>query len=170
MSREDDFTDEDVSRLLLEVMGWVYGGGPLTPDETAVLDRVRAALAAPKQEQPKPNGYAYRYSDCIRFNGGNTVNGELPIEALPYWFAPPADIDALRRENERLQVALAEANTVREACNQRAFRLEAEIERLRKMLMIIRDIDDECKRDGLQTISTAARNFIDDALRREGET
>jgi hypothetical protein len=44
------------------------------------------------------------------------------------------DIETLRRGNERLQVALAEANAVREACAQRAFRLEAEVERLRDEL------------------------------------
>ena len=44
------------------------------------------------------------------------------------------DIETLRRGNERLQVALAEANAVREACAQRAFRLEAEVERLREEL------------------------------------
>ena len=62
------------------------------------------------------------------------------------------DIEALRREIEQLQTenaqlleqlrlanvdaALeeAEANTVREACNQRTFRLEAEVERLRDEL------------------------------------
>lgn len=44
------------------------------------------------------------------------------------------DIETLRRGNERLQVALAEANAAREACAQRAFRLESENERLREEL------------------------------------
>ena len=42
------------------------------------------------------------------------------------------DIEALRRKNARLQVALSEANAAREACAQRAFRLESENERLRE--------------------------------------
>ena len=44
------------------------------------------------------------------------------------------DIETLRRGNERLQVALAEAHAAREACAQRAFRLESENERLREEL------------------------------------
>ena len=38
------------------------------------------------------------------------------------------------KEIEQMQVALTEAHAVREICNQRAFRLEAEIDRLREAL------------------------------------
>ena len=49
-----------------------------------------AALAQPEQK-PEPNGYAYRYNDgVLRFNDGTQINGARPIEALPYFFAPPA--------------------------------------------------------------------------------
>jgi hypothetical protein len=49
----------------------------------------------PALEPPSPSGYAYRYRSlfggtCIRFNGGAEVNGSRPIEAVPYWFAPPS--------------------------------------------------------------------------------
>lgn len=47
------------------------------------------ALAQPQAAQPAPSGYAYRYSDGIRFNGGQEVNGSKPTEAIPYWFATP---------------------------------------------------------------------------------
>ena len=46
------------------------------------------------------------------------------------------DIETLRRKNARLQVALSEANAAREACAQRAFRLESEVERLREALTV----------------------------------
>jgi len=44
------------------------------------------------------------------------------------------DIETLRRENERLRKELVEAEAVRERCNERAFRLESEVERLREAL------------------------------------
>lgn len=38
----------------------------------------------------KPDGYAYRYADgFLRFNQGAPVNGGKPIEAIPFYFAPP---------------------------------------------------------------------------------
>lgn len=40
--------------------------------------------------------------------------------------------DLLKAENERLREGLAEAEAVRERCNERAFRLESENERLRE--------------------------------------
>jgi hypothetical protein len=64
------------------------------------LPVVREALAfcsiahsAPVPVSP-PSGHAYRYPDyrggtTIRFNSGCEVNGSKPIEAVPYWFAPP---------------------------------------------------------------------------------
>ena len=40
-----------------------------------------------------PDGYAYRYKDSvgtvIRFNGGMSVNGHIPIESIPYWLGLP---------------------------------------------------------------------------------
>ena len=46
------------------------------------------ALAAPR---PEPSGYAYRYADnVLRFNDGGWLSGWPPVEAVPYWFAPPA--------------------------------------------------------------------------------
>jgi hypothetical protein len=53
------------------------------------------AATQPALEPPSPSGYAYRYRSpfggtCIRFNGGEEVNGGRPIEPVPYWFAPPS--------------------------------------------------------------------------------
>ena len=54
-------------------------------DYAAIL---RTALAAPR---PEPSGYAYRYADgVLRLNDGSQFNGGWPVEAVPYWFAPPA--------------------------------------------------------------------------------
>jgi hypothetical protein len=59
-----------------------------------LVQELRAALKAePEGGPPSPSGYAYRYHSpfgdtCIRFNGGEEVNGGRPIEAVPYWFAP----------------------------------------------------------------------------------
>lgn len=43
----------------------------------------------------KPDGYAFRYHDCIRFNGGERVNGGYPQGSIPYYFdvPPPAKPD-----------------------------------------------------------------------------
>ena len=54
-----------------------------------------AALKAEPEGPANPSGYAYRYHDYsgstyIKFNGGGEVNGSSPIEAVPYWFAPPS--------------------------------------------------------------------------------
>jgi hypothetical protein len=58
------------------------------PDATVVITALRAALAAPR---PEPSGYAYRYADgVLRLNDGSQFNGGWPVEAVPYWFAPPA--------------------------------------------------------------------------------
>lgn len=131
-------TRDDIIRLGRESQRERFSdGGYWFSMEVRDLERFAALVAAaaeqPKPEPPQPHGYAYRYRDGIRFNGGNRVNGGLPVEVLPYWFAPP-DTEALRRENERLRSELAEAEAVRERCNERAFRLEAEVERLRDEL------------------------------------
>ena len=61
---------------------------------SAVL-AARAALKTEPEGSTNPSGYAYRYHDYtggtyIKFNGGGEVNGSRPIEAVPYWFAPPS--------------------------------------------------------------------------------
>ena len=72
-----------------------------------LMANLRTALAA---EPTKPSGYAYRHADgALWFNNGCSVNGGLPVEVVPYWFAPPAlaaeqpskDVEALRRDAER---------------------------------------------------------------------
>ena len=40
------------------------------------------------------------------------------------------------------------------------------IERLREALAMVRDADEDCKRDGLRTMPSAARSKIDQALSR----
>ena len=49
-----------------------------------------------------------------------------------------SSIDHTQAEVERLRAELVEANATRERCNERAFALEAEIERLRSLLADIR--------------------------------
>ena len=61
----------------------------------AGINAARAALKAEPEGPANPSGYAYRYhhysgSTYIKFNGGEEVNGSSPIEAVPYWFAPPS--------------------------------------------------------------------------------
>lgn len=60
--------------------------------EAAARVAARELLAAHERAQPaKPDGYAYRYADgFLRFNQGAPVNGGKPIEAIPFYFAPPA--------------------------------------------------------------------------------
>ena len=61
------------------------------------LPTARAALAQQPsgQSQRQPDGYAYRYRSTfgdgtvIRFNRGEEVNGSRPIDAVPFWYAPP---------------------------------------------------------------------------------
>jgi hypothetical protein len=59
---------------------------------TPVIDAsgpVRIVEADPRENERAPDGYAYRYHDCIRFNGGIEVNGGRPTEAIPYYFGDP---------------------------------------------------------------------------------
>ena len=57
---------------------------------TELREELRTALAAPR---PEPSGYAYRYADnVLRFNDGGWLSGWPPVEAVPYWFAPPAAV------------------------------------------------------------------------------
>ena len=70
--------------------GWQEGG-----DIAGPMNRARAALKTEPEGSTNPSGYAYRYRDYsggtyIKFNGGEEVNGSRPIEAVPYWFAPPS--------------------------------------------------------------------------------
>ena len=66
-----------------------------TPQDEALMSllapverTLRTHLAAPR---PEPSGYAYRYADgVLRLNDGSQFNGGWPVEAVPYWFAPPA--------------------------------------------------------------------------------
>lgn len=55
------------------------------------------------------SGYAYRYGDGIlRFNGGRTVNGGNPIEAIPYFLgSPPATLSELEQLRRIDQAARA---------------------------------------------------------------
>jgi hypothetical protein len=79
---------------------WVDRGNSLMQDEArrtarAALARWCRPATTPAPEPPSPSGYAYRYRSPfggtdIRFNGGQEVNGGRPIEAVPYWFAPPS--------------------------------------------------------------------------------
>jgi hypothetical protein len=86
---------------------------------TTEIAALRKALAA---EQPKPSGYAYRYADgVLRLNDGSQFNGGWPVEAVPYWFAPPTaapseDIDALRQE---LAAVLSDWNSLVRASGSR---------------------------------------------------
>lgn len=52
----------------------------------SLLDALAANGRVPKPEVRTPDGYAYRYHDCIRFNGGEQVNGNMPKESIPYYF------------------------------------------------------------------------------------
>ena len=86
----------EVVELALDALDY---GGFLKKQQS--ITALRTALAAPR---PEPSGYAYRYADgVLRLNDGSQLNGGWPVEAVPYWFAPPTaapseDIDALRQE------------------------------------------------------------------------
>jgi len=66
------------------------------------------------QTEPEPSGYAYRYHDftgtgtMLRFNGGGEVNGARPIEAVPYWFAPPLSGRVWNQALEAAATAISE--------------------------------------------------------------
>jgi hypothetical protein len=75
----------DVVQFVLQHLEWWSDD---EPQEKEAITALRTALAA---EQPKPSGYAYRYADgVLRLNDGSQFNGGWPVEAVPYWFAPPA--------------------------------------------------------------------------------
>ena len=62
-----------------------------------LCDIISNALGEPIARQP--DGYAYRYPDCIRFEtGGRSINGSKPIEAIPYYLGAPAAESALTRQ------------------------------------------------------------------------
>jgi hypothetical protein len=92
----------EVVELALDALDY---GGFLKKQQS--ITALRTALAAPRPEprpsfaDPEPSGYAYRYNDgVLRLNDGSQFNGGWPVEAVPYWFAPP-DNEALRRDAER---------------------------------------------------------------------
>lgn len=81
---------------------------PITPSEAACIRSVivgARALAQPRTEQPAaegrgPDGYAYRYPSMfgdgtvIRHSAGESINGSLPIESIPYYYLTPPRADA----------------------------------------------------------------------------
>lgn len=116
------------------------------------FEALRAALAEPVEPLEPVAWMIYTLdgkSVCVTDNPADFTNQH---RALPLYTARPSarrtTMNDLRtaaqqahlvaaakdKEIERLQVALTEAHAVREACNQRAFRLEAEIDRLREAL------------------------------------
>ena len=102
----------EVVKFVLQHLEWWSDD---EPQEKEAIEALRTALAA---EPTKPSGYAYRHADgALWFNNGCSVNGGLPVEVVPYWFAPPAlaaeptkpseDVEALRRDAEKWRKAQA---------------------------------------------------------------
>jgi hypothetical protein len=80
-------SDHEAMKLALEALKSVQDHRPNDETNNAIT-ALRARLAAPR---PEPSGYAYRYADgVLRLNDGSQFNGGWPVEAVPYWFAPPA--------------------------------------------------------------------------------
>ena len=104
MSDKDTITlPREVAELIENLMHHAYNDGVKqlkyrSSQTVEAEEALRAALAAPR---PEPSGYAYRYADgVLRLNDGSQFNGGWPVEAVPYWFAPPEN-EALRRDAER---------------------------------------------------------------------
>ena len=104
MSDKDTITlPREVAELVENLMHHAYNDGVKqlkyrSSQTVEAEEALRAALAAPR---PEPSGYAYRYADgVLRLNDGSQFNGGWPVEAVPYWFAPPEN-EALRRDAER---------------------------------------------------------------------
>jgi hypothetical protein len=97
---------------LIKETEYLAKGGEDLDRAWAGINAARDALKAEPEGEPLlPNGYAYRYRSpfggtCIRFNGGEQVNGGRPIEAVPYWFAPPS-VPAIQPAPETPADALA---------------------------------------------------------------
>ena len=52
-------------------------------------------------EQRQPDGWAYQYPDCIRFEtGGRSINGNKPIKAIGLYFAPTVEAMMLEAKVE----------------------------------------------------------------------
>jgi len=97
ITHQDPMATPDFRALCAELNDWIERASDLHNCEAHdLMARARAAREAdPEGEPPSPSGYAYRYRSpfggtYIRFNGGEEVNGGRPIEAVPYWFAPPS--------------------------------------------------------------------------------
>jgi len=104
VSDKDTITlPREVAELIENLMHHAYNDGVKqlkyrSSQTVEAEEALRAALAAPR---PEPSGYAYRYADgVLRLNDGSQFNGGWPVEAVPYWFAPPEN-EALRRDAER---------------------------------------------------------------------
>lgn len=94
-------TPTDLAQALRELASdWRNKEVGETCDANAGYNRARKHCAAELEKvlkahesraQPaEPDGYAYRYADgFLRFNQGAPVNGGKPIEAIPFYFAPP---------------------------------------------------------------------------------
>ena len=72
--------------------------------------------------------------------------------------ADPLSAAGMRDEIARLAAQLAEAKRYEQMWLERARTMEQSLE-------MVRDADDDCRRDGLPTIPPAARATIDEALR-----
>ena len=114
---DEEFTREDVTTLLLEVMDWTYAKAhrnrPMTEAEQKVLNDIRTHLAAeqPKQEaKQEPVAYFDLQKQVFYWARPTMIDVPMTIalEPLPLYAAPPED-EALRRENERLRGLLTEA-------------------------------------------------------------
>lgn len=88
------------------------------------------AVASPAMsaELPQPDGYAYQYHDCIRFNHGQQVNGSSPLKSIPFYYEATmqafaaaltaekdAVIERLTRELEVHRIAHAQARAALES-------------------------------------------------------
>lgn len=97
---------------LRKYQAWRTGEDTRTMDDAGIVPAaVTSALDAVLEiaeshlrgdtKQAEPSGYAYRYRDhsggtVLRFNNGGEVNGARPIEAVPYWFAPPRGMPGIQ--------------------------------------------------------------------------
>ncbi len=77
---DDDYRASEVLREIINKM---------RSRRDAFLPKEASATPEPVQAAGdgagEPFAYAYRYHDCIRFNGGPEVNGGKPIEAIPMY-------------------------------------------------------------------------------------
>lgn len=103
----DEFTREDVTTLLLEVIDWTYVQAtrerPMTEAEKKVIDDIRTALAAPRPE-PEPvrhPGYIIG-NHWLETAYSRICAGEAEADVLKdCGWERVTDADALRRDAER---------------------------------------------------------------------